>query len=136
MQAKSFSPQRGNQDAPGAPSHVSEIAKRVRRALVGSGVITEQRMFGGIGFLLDGHLLCHASQKGLMVRVGREREAEALVSPHAARCARKSGSMPGFVQIKPDGFRNSRDLAKWLALARAYVGTLDRRTNGKMGKCR
>ena len=119
-----------------AQANVSEIAERVRRRLSGSGTVVEQRMFGGVGFLLDGHLLCHASRKGLMVRVGREREAKALASPHAARCKHSGGSMPGFVQIEPDGFRTSKELSQWLDLARAYVGTLDRRANKKKGNRR
>jgi TfoX/Sxy family transcriptional regulator of competence genes len=134
--AKSLSPRRRDHDATVAPSIVADIAARVRAALSGSGSLTEQRMFGGVGFLLDGHLLCHASRKGLMVRVGREREAEALASPHATRCAHKGGSMPGFVQVEPAGFKTSKELTHWLDLARAYVGTLDHRTIKKREKRR
>jgi TfoX/Sxy family transcriptional regulator of competence genes len=134
QRVKSFSRQRRNHNAIGAPAIVPELAARVRDTLSGGGSLTEQRMFGGVGFLLEGHLLCHASRKGLMVRVGREREAEALASPHAARCAHKGGSMPGFVQVKPAGFQSSKELTKWLDLARAYVGTLDHRAHKKKGK--
>lgn len=136
QRAKSFSRQRRNHDAIGAPSIVPELAARVRDTLSGDGVVTEQRLFGGVGFLLDGHLLCHASRKGLMVRVGREREAEALASSHAARCAHKGGSMPGFVQVRPDGFQSSKELTQWLDLARDYVTTLGRRAHKTKGKRR
>ncbi len=136
QRSESSLPRRRNQDVTGEPSIVPEIAARVREALSGSGSLTEQRMFGGVGFLIDGHLLCHASRKGLMVRVGHEREAVALASPHATRCTHKGGSMPGFVQVNPAGFRSSKELTQWLDLARAYVGTLDRRANKKRGKRR
>jgi TfoX/Sxy family transcriptional regulator of competence genes len=116
------------------PSIVSATAGRVREALSGSGNITEKRMFGGVGFLLDGNLLCHVSPKGLMVRVGREGEATALSSPHASRCAQGGRSMPGFVQVRPAGFQNTKELTQWLDLARAYVGTLDQRAHKTKGK--
>jgi hypothetical protein len=133
QRAKSFPRQRRNHDAIGAPSIVPELAARVRDTLSGGGVVTEQRMFGG-GFLLDGHLLSRASWKGLRVRVGRERKTEALASPHAAQCEHKGGSMPEFIQVEPAGFRSSKELTKWLDLARAYVGTLDHRAHKKKGK--
>ena len=82
-------------------------------------------MFGGVGFLLDGHLLCHVSRKGVMVRVGREREVKALAKPHATRCRPGKRAMPGFIQVAPAGLQTSRDLKAWLKLGRDYLATLE-----------
>jgi len=108
-----------------AQAVVAVMAERVRDSISGSGRIEEQRMFGGIGFLLDGHFLCHASRKGLMVRVGREREAKALAKPHASLCRQGKRAMPGFIQVAPGGLQTTRDLNSWLKLGRDYLATLE-----------
>src|SRR5581483_5357843 len=49
------------------------------------GEWTEVKMFGGIGFMLNGHLLAGASSRGLLLRVGEERARgarEAWDPPH------------------------------------------------------
>jgi len=119
-----------------AQATITVIAERVRDSLSGSGRIVEQRMFGGVGFLLDGHLLCHANRRGLMVRVGREREAKALASPHASPCRSGKRTMPGFVQVAPEGLRTARNLGGWLKLGRDYLATLDQRAAPKKEKRR
>jgi TfoX/Sxy family transcriptional regulator of competence genes len=81
-------------------------------------------MFGGITFLLDGNMLCCASRKGLMVRVGAAAESRALESPHASPCLGAGRRMPGFLIIEPSGLATESDLARWIRLARAYVETL------------
>jgi hypothetical protein len=99
------------------------LAARVRAALVAE-TTTEQRMFGGVAFMLGGNMLCCASAKGLMVRVGREREPQALARPFAAPCQGTGRPMPGFVMVEPTGLADDAALGDWLALARAYVDTL------------
>ena len=60
-----------------------ELAASVRAALLGAGTIREVKMFGGIGFMLNGNLIAGASNRGLLVRVGKAREREALAQPGA-----------------------------------------------------
>jgi TfoX/Sxy family transcriptional regulator of competence genes len=99
------------------------LAARVE-AVVGPGLLTSKRMFGGFTFLLDGNMLCCASRKGLMVRVGAAAEKHALESPHASPCMGAGRPMPGFIMIDPDGIANDSDLARWIEIARSYVGAL------------
>jgi TfoX/Sxy family transcriptional regulator of competence genes len=108
-----------------AQAMIAVMAERVRDSLTGSGQIREQRMFGGIGFLLEENFLCHVSRKGVMVRVGREREAKALAKPHATLCRQGKRAMPGFIQVAPDGLRTTRDLNGWLKLGCDYLATLE-----------
>lgn len=119
-----------------AEATIDVLAERVRDGLSGSGRIVEQRMFGGVGFMLDGHLLCHANRRGLMVRVGREREAKALASPHASPCRSGKRAMPGFIQVAPEGLHTARNLGGWLKLGRDYLATLDKPAKGEKRKRR
>src|SRR4051794_41269059 len=62
-----------------------ELAARVRDVLGGESGVTEKRMFGGLAFLVDGHLAVSASSRGgLLVRVDPAAE-EALLEEAGAR---------------------------------------------------
>lgn len=106
-----------------ATGDTQALAARVRAALAGMEII-EKRMFGGITFMLNGHMLCCASKKGLMARVGKDAGAEALRLPHAQPCACTGRRMSGFVTIAPEGLGSDRDLAAGIGLALRYVSAL------------
>ncbi len=54
-----------------------ELASGVQTVLAGVGDIREVRMFGGIGFVLNGNMVAALSPRGLLLRVGKDRQ-EAL----------------------------------------------------------
>lgn len=53
------------------------LAQTLRDALA-DHPITEKKMFGGLAFLLNGHMVCGVHKGGAMVRVGKDRYAAAL----------------------------------------------------------
>jgi TfoX/Sxy family transcriptional regulator of competence genes len=91
---------------------------------------TQQRMFGGVAFFVNGNMLCCASRRGLMVRVGAAAEERALASPHARPCRTTGRPMPGFISIAEEGFASDPDLVAWLSMARAYVAALPPKEKG------
>lgn len=99
------------------------LLERIRRVLDGVETV-EKRMFGGVTLMLDGNMLCCASNKGLMVRVGKEAEADALRLPHARPCDGAGHKMPGFIMIDLEGVRRDEDLATAVTMALRYVETL------------
>lgn len=109
------------------PSSAAGLEERIRASLIGLPV-SEKRMFGGVTFLLNGNMLCCASKKGLMIRVGKHAESRALANPMAKRCDGAGHPMPGFISIEPDGISQDDILADWLAMALAYVSTLPPKT--------
>jgi TfoX/Sxy family transcriptional regulator of competence genes len=80
-------------------------------------------MFGGIGFMLNGNLLAGASPRGLLLRVGKERQAEALGRPGARPMVMRGRAMAGYVRVDPPAL-NGRTVRAWLRLALPYVQTL------------
>ncbi len=101
------------------------LAARIRKAL-GSRACTETRMFSGLAFLRDGNMLCSADEKGLLVRVGKEGQAEALAK--GAEPMEMGGrTMSGFVWVNPATL-DGRGLKSWLAMAERYVATLPAKT--------
>lgn len=102
---------------------LSTLLQRVRAALPDT-TIEEKRMFGGVCLMLNGNMLCHASKKGLMVRVGKAQEDAALRLAHFAPCDGAGRAMPGFVIIAPEGLLDDQGLKAGLKMAMQYVSVL------------
>jgi TfoX/Sxy family transcriptional regulator of competence genes len=100
-----------------------QLQSRVRAAVAGAGAVTEIRMFGGIGFMLNGNLLAGASRRGLLLRVGAEREPEALRRAGARRMVMRGRTLAGYVYVDSPAL-DAAGVDAWLALALSYVSTL------------
>ena len=107
-----------------------ELAASVRAALVGTGAIREVRMFGGIGFMLNGNLVAAASRRGLLLRVGKDRQAKALAQSGARPMVMRGRTMEGYVYVDPPAL-NKLAIQDRLRLAVAYVQTLPRKADRK-----
>lgn len=99
------------------------LAARIRAALAGVPA-TEQKMFGGVCFMIDGNMTACASKRGLMVRVGKGAHATALARPHASPMQMRGRVMEGYVLVSAEGAASDADLRAWLALAQEHVATL------------
>lgn len=100
-----------------------ELTEQTRAALKGASAVREIKMFGGVGFMLNGNMVAAASHRGLLVRVGTEREDEALSRPGARLMIMRGRPCPGYVQVEPSAL-NARSVKSWVRLARAFVETL------------
>jgi TfoX/Sxy family transcriptional regulator of competence genes len=92
-----------------------ELAARIRDLLAAEADLTEKKMFGGLAFLIRGHMAVAASgQGGLMVRVDPA-EGEALVAANKARPMEMRGrQMTGWLRVDTDDVRTKRQLARWV----------------------
>jgi TfoX/Sxy family transcriptional regulator of competence genes len=102
------------------------LAASVRRTLSGEGAVREVKMFGGIGFMLNGNLIAGASRRGLLVRVGRERERRALAKSGARRMLMRGRTLEGWVYVDPPAL-SARAVQAWMRLALPYVSSLPRK---------
>ncbi len=104
---------------------MEELADRIRKLLDGDPNISERKMFGGVCFMLNGNMLCGPSKTGnLMVRVGKDLEAEARKMPHTSEMNFTGRPMTGFVYVSLDGLETDDDLRYWIAFATRFVGAL------------
>lgn len=99
-----------------------ELSAYVRSALADASSMREVKMFGGIGFMLNGNMIAAASHRGLLVRVGEAQEASALTRSDAEPAVMSGRRMKGFVWVKAG--LNARTVKSWLRLARSFVETL------------
>ena len=100
-----------------------DLAERMRVALAGSGAVREVKMFGGLCFMLNGNMVAGTSKRGLLVRVGKDQQSNALARPGAKRMEMTGRPMEGYVFVDPPP-SDDRLLQDWLALAVAFVKTL------------
>ena len=102
-----------------------DLANRIRELLGGEPDLTEQRMFGGLAFLVGGNMSVAASgQGGLVVRVDPE-ETEALVAkPHAQPFEMRERAMQGWLRVDARGVRTKRQLEPWVRRGVAYARSL------------
>jgi TfoX/Sxy family transcriptional regulator of competence genes len=107
-----------------------ELAANVRAALAEVGNVGEVKMFGGIGFMLNGNLVAAASRRGLLLRVGKNRQAEALAQSGARQMVMRGRTMEGYVYVDPPAL-NKQAVQNGLALAIAHVRTLPPKAKGK-----
>jgi hypothetical protein len=113
----------------------ADLVARVREALVALPV-TEQKMFGGVCFMLNGNMLVGASPRGLMVRVGKDGHERAIARPHAKPMEQGGRTMAGYIVVANEGIARKRDLDSWLALAVTHVGTLPAKEKKQPAKTR
>jgi TfoX/Sxy family transcriptional regulator of competence genes len=102
-----------------------DLADRIRELVVGEPDVTEQRMFGGLAFLVGGNMSVAASgQGGLMVRVDPEDTDALLAKPHAQRFEMRGRPMRGWLRVDPEGVRTKGELEPWVKRGVAYARSL------------
>jgi len=99
------------------------LAKRVSLLLTKKGVI-EKKMFGGVGYLLNGNMACGVHEDNLIVRVGVERYKEILDLPHTKLFDLTGKAMTGWVEVLPAGTRTDQELIHWINLGIEFAETL------------
>jgi hypothetical protein len=100
------------------------LAGRIRQCLARQRNVEEKRMFGGVGFLLNGNLLVGVWKQSLVVRLGPDEGELALREPHVKEFDITGRAMRGWVLVGPAGVRDDEPLAGWIQRAVEFVGTL------------
>jgi hypothetical protein len=101
------------------------LAERIRDVVQDEPGLTEQKMFGGLAFLIGGNMAAAASgQGGMLLRVDPA-ETESLVSePHVDRFEMRGRSMNGWLRVEPAAVESEDDLERWVGLGVAYARSL------------
>ena len=100
------------------------LAARIREVLHDRSGIVEKRMFGGIAFLLQGHMVVGIVSDNLMCRVGPDAYERALARPFARPMDFTGKPLKGFVFVAPGGFAEDGDLENWIGDCVRFVGSL------------
>lgn len=100
------------------------LGDRIRDALGKTRGIVEKKMFGGLVFMLDGHMLVGIWKDSLIARIGAEEAMAALEESHVGVFDVTGRPMKGWVLVDPDGLDEDRQVKHWIQLAMRFVDTL------------
>ena len=101
------------------------LAERIRTLLGDDPRVTEKTMFGGLTFLLNGHILVGTKKDGrILLSVGKENNDAALARPGATQMVHNNRNMTGFVWVEPDAIEDDDDLADWVKAAYGWVSRM------------
>ncbi len=102
-----------------------DLANRIRELILTEDGVSEQRMFGGLAFLINGNMSVSASgQGGLLLRVDPAETDALRRKDHASHFEMRGRSMQGWLRVDPEGLRTKRQLERWVARGVAYARSL------------
>ena len=107
------------------------LAERIRELVGSDGDVTEQKMFGGLAFLVGGNMAVAASgQGGILVRVDPD-ASDGLIATTTARPMEMRGrELRGWLRVDAGEVAAEDELARWVERGRSYACPLPRRRPG------
>jgi len=97
-----------------------QLADRVREVLPDPALVSERKMFGGLAFILGGHMFCGVVKDELMLRLGPEGAERALNRPHVRPMDFTGRPMKGMVFVDRDGLKGAA-LRRWVNAGAAFA---------------
>lgn len=100
------------------------LAARVRDRVNNLAGADEKKMFGGVGFLLNGNMACGVNKKDLIIRVGPDAYESNLLEAHTKPFDMTGRPMTGWIVVVEKGYASEDDLAKWVKKGVDYACSL------------
>ncbi len=110
------------------------LADRIRAVLDGRRDVVEKRMFGGVAFMVRGHMSCGIVGSSLMVRVDPEKAGRFLREAAVRPMDFTGRPMRGFLFVDPPGIASSASLRKWIGRATAHAEAKPRKAGKKTAR--
>lgn len=99
-----------------------ELANRIQRILEGTDGLKRKKLFGGLGFLVNGHLAASAYKGGdLMIRCGPADWSSFCAEPGARPMTRQGKPVSGWVIIDAQAVEQEAPLRKWIERGRDFA---------------
>jgi TfoX/Sxy family transcriptional regulator of competence genes len=100
-----------------------KLAERIRSELDGIPVV-EKKMFGGVGFLLNGNMACGVNKEDLIVRVDPQKHLALLKKPHVRPFDMTGRPMKGWLLVEVEGVKTEKQLSTWVKEGVEFASTL------------
>jgi hypothetical protein len=102
-----------------------DLANRIRELLADEPGLVEKKMFGGLAFLIGGHMSVSASGRGGLLLRCEPDETDALVAkPHAGPFEMRGRVMDGWLRVDVEGVKTKRELSRWVSRGVSYARSL------------
>jgi len=103
------------------------LADRIRVVLPRGKRFEEKKMFGGVGYLLNGNMCVGIWKDSLIARLGPEQGEAALREPYVKEFDITGRPMKGWVMVLPEGIEEDDQLKEWVARASKFVAKLPKK---------
>ena len=90
------------------------LSLRIQELLADQPALEGKKLFGGIGFMLQGNMACGVNKDDLVVRVGPEGYEQAVIRPYTRPFDITGKPMKGWVLVGPVGYSDDDDLVAWV----------------------
>lgn len=100
------------------------LASRIQDILSGQPSLDAKKMFGGVGYLVQGNMACGVHKDMLIVRVGPEAFDDTMQLPHTRPFDMTGRPMKGWIMVEPAGFESEADLKQWVQTGVDFALTL------------
>ena len=101
------------------------LAQRIRDLIGPDPELTEKKMFGGLAFLIRGHLAISASgQGGVLVHVDPARADDLVASTNATVAVMRGREMPGWLRVAAAHLATDDSLSPWVELGIGHARSL------------
>jgi len=104
-------------------AHDPKFSERVRAELEGLPYI-EKKMFGGLGYLVHGNMICGWYKGDMVARIDPARHETYLKQKYVKPFALRGRPMKGWLLIEPGGFKTRAQLSKWIKIGLEFALTL------------
>jgi hypothetical protein len=102
-----------------------DLANRIRELIADEDGLVEKKMFGGLAFLIGGHMSVSASGRGgLLLHVEPAETEKLLAKPYAEPFETRGRTMDGWVRVAPEGVKTKRQLQTWVQRGVSYARSL------------
>ena len=113
-----------------------KLAGKIDASVTGWTGLSTKRMFGSIGWMLNGNICVGIWKDSLIVRCGPVEWPKLLQKPHVAKFDITGRSMRGWLMVRPAGLASPSALREWLQRSRDFVRTLPAKTSPEKTKMR
>jgi len=102
-----------------------ELAGRIRTLFGDRAALTEQKMFGGLAFLIGGNMAIAASgEGGILVRVDPAESTELVATTRAEPMEMRGRQMAGWLRVDSGVVSDDAALTAWVERGAGYAGSL------------
>jgi TfoX/Sxy family transcriptional regulator of competence genes len=100
------------------------LADRIQDVLAGQPGLEAKKMFGGVGYMVQGNMACGVHKDFLVVRVGPDAYEASMGLPYTRPFDITGRAMKGWVMVEPDSFASQNDLEQWVQTGLDFALTL------------
>jgi len=101
-----------------------QIVQRLERAVEGAPGLTMRKMFGGVGWMVNGNMAVGALGDGIMVRVDPAEHDELMAETGAGVFDYTGRPMRGWIHVHPEGLATEDELQTWADRGLRYAASL------------